>query len=269
MITLETQANRIRILPDGQINVLLNCCAVDSLDGTVTVMDSIRVEITPINDIEATLALANTALADKGFTSIPSDVTKMAGDICLVEHTPEAKIRCQVAAAKVEKAAILSGSIQAAEGRLDSLSAYIDANTSTPESGIKKETCLSLVDVLPDGQMEIRLRKCIVVDGETVGVPAYHRLTLSPMSNVQATLDLNAKAILAMGAGDCVVEDIERIKRICACCYSGHCVAKFKVEHWSRYVANLSGDSSEKLDMIRADARLNLEAAEAELASAG
>ena len=233
MINKETRFGRIRILPDGQLNVQLDRCIVENGE-VVGSLENYPFKLTPICDVNTVLAEADEDLLNQGCTAIPSDVTERVTRICDVEHTPS------VCAKFIEPVTV---------GR----------------SGVNRECRFSLIDILPDSQLQVRFRKCIVEDGVIISPPEYHRVVLNPITNVPATLSAVNQHLVKMGCGAIRTEDIDRISRIYACEHTPLCVAKFRVNHWQQVVENYEKDGSEKIQIALTSAREKLAEAQNDL----
>ena len=235
----EVRYNRLRILSDGQINAYVDCCVVEDGDAP-TILDHCKIELSPLADVEATLARGQELLGETGFDPVlPRQLVDGIHALCELEHTSEAKLNFRVARAKTERKSLLEGTAQADLVSVDELTAYIDANSLPVVRGIHKECCMSLVDVLPDGQMLVRLRKCVVEDGEIINRRQYHRFTLHPMSNVQATINVVANNLSEMGCGSFVEKDSGRVRAIGHLFHTPRVASTFKVNHYGKIVADL------------------------------
>lgn len=215
----ETQYNRIRVLQDGQINAYLNRCVVD--DGIATLIDYFKIEVTPIQDMDATLAQADVVLFAEGFGGVPVQAVDGMRSLYPIEHTAGAKIAFQVASARLE----LSG-LPTAERRIF-LEEFIADNSPPPAPGVVINVCLSLVDILSKGEAEVRLRKCVFIEGEIANAPQYHRLIITPGMNATTTMNAMAALSLRMGWGPISVADIDRVARICTVFHTPDVVLAF------------------------------------------
>ena len=244
MSTLVAQYNRLRLFPNGQINAYLDCCAMDN--GVATLMDYFKMELTPLTDVEATILVAQTSIREGGYGDVPEQFLNDVRGLVAVEHTAEVRQRFAAEA------------YFQANGEEDPRNP-LPVNTHV---GVKNECCLEAIDILASGYIMAILRKCVVVDGVITSAPKYHSITLHPMSNVQATLNIVAKDLVGLGHGPVVVKDLVQIEAICKMFYTPKMSAAFRVDHYQKIVAATARDGP-KLQRSHDSARAELAKAQA------
>ena len=224
MSTLVAEYNRLRLFPDGRINTYLDCCAVDN--GVTTLMDYFKMELTPLTDVEATILVAQTAIRDRGYGDVPEQFLDNVRSLVAVEHTPEVRQRFAAEAYFRDN------------GEEDPRNP-LPVNTHV---GVKNECCLEALDIMGSGYIMAILRKCVVVDGIIKSAPKFHVITLHPMSNIQATLNIVANDLVNLGHGPTVAKDLGQIRAICQMFYTPKMSAAFRVAHYQKIVAATARD---------------------------
>jgi hypothetical protein len=247
MITLESLNGRIQILPDGQINLRIDCCAVE--DGIASLMHHFLIKLTPLAILSEAFEEADRVLMEDGFTVVPADVRTRVESLCSIEHTPEVVLRYAVEVAKTARDQLLldraawsriedeegAEKVRVADVRLGELDTYILENeVLITHVGIKKECCFSLMEILPDGQMSVRMRKCVVANGVIQNAPSYHRQYLSPTCTVRVTMEDVSNSLILMGCGPLLPEDITRIERICQNVHTPNVVSAYEAAEAAR-----------------------------------
>jgi len=182
MITKIAQFGRIQILderePDaGKYGFTIQACAnVDLTEGGVKVgkLDEHRCRITPESDLPTVFGDLDALLQESGVSETPLNLKERASAVHAAVSTPLVVARYRLTRAKTLKE---PQAIQVAQDAVDSL--------TTPEpASLHKETRLSLMTILPDGSIQIRLRLCICENGEICSKPKYWGVVLHPNSNL-------------------------------------------------------------------------------------
>lgn len=170
-----------------------------------------------------------TQLAVGGFPAVPRAIQDRLEALKRVYEAPLGKaqwrvtstreiirrLRAQASTAEIINAITLAQTqLTQAETALALLRAPCPAETH-------KETRLSLMTVLPDGSIELRLRKCVCEGGRLVSLPQYHRVVLHPGLNHTATLAMINGQLPKLNDefGSCPPLpqlDIDRIAAVCA-----------------------------------------------------
>jgi len=239
MTHLETHWGQLVIQRNGKLIVQLDCCACDDGIDPIRVAD-FRIEIAPIDDVEHILNDRCNILLDAGYGDVDAETLRRIRAHCSNEHTDTVKESYE-------------------EGKFD-----FHLNHSL---GISKESCFNQVEILHDGQIQVRLQKCLLKDGVLISQPKYHRTVLTPlMSDISIHMDWVSTHLVSMGEGPVVVTDIGRIDSIASVENTPLCVAKFKVKHWRN---NLEAypEGVEKTTEARLNAQTNLDSANLILAN--
>jgi hypothetical protein len=213
MTHLEAQWGQLIIQRNGKVTARLNCCACD--DGVDPIlMDYFKIEIAPTDDTQRTLDVGCNMLSDSGYNDVAEDTLTRIKAHCTNEHTDAVKLAYE-------------------EGNFN-------FHPGSP-SGIHKETCFSQVEILPDGQIQLRLQKCVLKDGLLISKPVYHRMVLNPlMSDIPAYMATISTHLVSMGEGTVVSSDIDRIGATCGIENTSLCVARYRVVHETRNVETYS-----------------------------
>jgi hypothetical protein len=243
MTHLEAHFGQLSITRSGKIAARLNCCACD--DGTDPIlMDYFKIEIAPTDDMQHTLDTGCTMLSDSGYNDVSADTLTRIKAHCANEHTDAVKLAYQ-------------------EGRAD-------LHPGSP-SGIHHETCFSQAEILPDGQIQLRLQRCILKDGLVISKPQYHRSVLSPlMTDIPGHMARISTHLASMGEGAVTSSDIDRIGATCGVENTPLCVARYRVAHETNNVASYaSADAQLRSPGELEKAQARLDAANSTLAGLG
>ena len=213
MTHLEAQWGQLIIQRNGKLTARLDCCACD--DGVDPIlMDYFQIEIAPTDDMQRTLDAGCNMLSDSGYNDVAADTLTRIKAHCANEHTDAVKVAYE-------------------EGNFN-------FHPGSP-SGIHKETCFSQAEILSDGQIQLRLQKCVLKDGTLISSPQYHRTVLNPlMSDIPAHMAAIATHLVSMGEGTVVVSDIGRIDTTAGIENTPLCVARYRVVHETRNVETYS-----------------------------
>jgi len=238
MTHLEAHWGQLIIQRNGKLITRLDCCACD--DGVDPILiDYFQIEIAPTDDVDYALDVSCNMLLDAGYNDVAADTITRIKAHCANEHTDAVKLAYE-------------------EGGFD-------VHPGSP-SGIHKETCFNQAEILSDGQIQLRLQKCILKDGILISQPQYHRTVLSPlMRDIPSYMAAISTHLVSMGEGSVIVPDIGRIDSMAGVENTPLCVAKFKVNHWRNNLEAYS-EGVEKTAEARLNAQTNLNSANLVLA---
>lgn len=252
MITKETSLAKIHILderePDcARLNLTIQVrLALNLMENGVKVgeLQDYPVQMNPDTALVDAFRDASTQLATASFPAVPQDIQTRASALQQRHETPlglaqwrvtssqEIVRRLQERAQHENIAAILA----LAETQLVTARTALSALRPAGQPAIHKETRLSLMTVLSDGTVEVRLRLC-VCEGELVVSPAqYHRVVLPPGSdriNVIAAVNNNlTKLDDHFGPMPMLPQqDIDRVEAICGVEHTPARIAAWRAAH--------------------------------------
>jgi len=219
MTHLEAHWGQLIIQRNGKIITRLNCCACD--DGIDPIlMDYFKIEIAPTDDMQRTLDAGCNMLSDSGYNDVAADTLTRIKAHCANEHTDAVKQAYE-------------------EGNFNS-------HPGSP-SGFHKESCFSQVEILADGQIQVRLQKCILKDGILISLPQYHRTVLNPLiSAIPAHMARISTHLVSLGDGAVVISDIGRIDTTAGIENTPLCVARYRVFNETGAVERYSSASAQR-----------------------
>ena len=178
------QIERLRVLPAGEMRARFRMCIVD--DATNLEVGRIQnwgVEVLPTDDHDQQLERVDELLVIAGFSPLLEADAARIRTLCEADHTPER------------------------------IAEYVTPVIDTTLS-LRQEIRFSLVDVLDDGQMEVRISRVIIEEGKVISPANYHRLVLDPMHSPNDTLTMVSNIMAQEGYGGILATDQERIKTI-------------------------------------------------------
>ena len=233
MITKEVQLNRIQIVDErepwaaqhGQVVVRWSLLLIK--DGLpvlyVAQMEDMETRIYPESDLGPDYDWGDAAFATLGFGPGPVGVRSRVQALCTAERTP-----LMLARWKVNNAIRTQAGLAVAKEELAALEGPSDLS-------LHQETRFNLAEVLADGQVQIRLRKCICESGVVISPPQYHRFVLAPGGNHVATMTtINTAMARHEGTPALPQGDIDRIARICATDHTPQRIAAFQAAEAAR-----------------------------------
>lgn len=211
VVELAALYNRVRVLPNGTIVTYLDCCAVE--DGIPPVLiDHFQIEITPLDDAVVQCRRGCDLLSAQGFDNVAPDALAVAETLCHIEHTSEV------------------------------IHEFENPQPLAVRSGITKEVCFSLADVMLNGTLAVRFLKCVLRDGVNIHRPEYWRTTILPhYQNPRGTLESLAQLALDNGDGPLIPGDIDRVLNICGGVHTERVKAAWWVAEAKREIATQSG----------------------------
>ena len=224
MITREVQLAKIQIVDErepwaaqhGQTIVRWAMLLMEN-GRQVGQMEDMATHILPESNLGPAYDWADATFAATGFGPSPIPARDRIRALCAAERIP-----LMLARWKVNKARFTQVDLAIAQAELSAIE-------GPPDLSLHQETRFNLAEVLPDGQVQVRLRKCICENGVVISPPQYHRFVLHPGGNHTATMAvINSARTREEGAPAVPQGDIDRILRICTTDHTPERVAAFR-----------------------------------------
>lgn len=229
MVTKQTTLARIQVLDEREPDAarLLQTkqirLALQLMDGIVKVgeLNEYPVCFCPDDDLNQCCLDADAILTEQGFPGVPADARDRTTNIIAADHTPLVKARWRVTSTKeiLRRLRANGGNREIeeqAERQLTTALQQVSDLGGVPQRGLFQETRFSLMSVRPDGQLEVRLRKCVLEDGELISPPQYHRTVLAPTGKAMTQMDMVNEHLpkLQEPYPPLAQSDMDRIERI-------------------------------------------------------
>jgi hypothetical protein len=229
----EAQLQRLSVLPDSKIRIRLRMSIInDDTNLEVARLEDAGIEVLPTDNHDEQLSKTDTFLGTVGFPSLTEEVSTRIIALCETEHTVE----------RVE-----------------------EFRNPTPDLDmeLRQETRLSIVSILRDGMIGVRLSRCLIENGVVVSPAKYHRFNLYPLHEPDGMLNLVSNDLKEEGY-EVRAGEMERIKAICICDHTPLIVAAYKLRHWTQQVELLEPQKdAPKMQRAIADANVSLSEAQA------
>ena len=229
----EAQLQRLSVLPAGEIRIRLRMSIIDD-DTNLEVgrRKDTAMEVLPTDNHDEQLSRTDVRLGAVGFPSLTEEVSTRIIALCDTEHTVE----------RVE-----------------------EFRNPTPDLDmeLRQETRFSIVSILRDGMIGVRLSRCLIENGIVISPPKYHRFNLYPIHEPDGMLNLVSNDLKEEGY-EVRAGEMERIKAICVCDHTPLIVAAYNLRHWTQQVEFLEAQKdAPKMQQAIADADVSLSEAQA------
>lgn len=234
VITKEAHFGRIQILdeqePDAgrlglNMRVALGIYLVEN-GVKIGQLEDYPMCLNPDSDLTAVCAEVNGILEGAGCFPIPDDVVSRVSNLRSAATTELTQARWKVTSSRevLRRLQVHSDAddlLQIALAQFATTQAELVVLEDATPVGIYKETRLSLMTILTNGTVEIRLRKCVCEDGELISPTKYHRFVLHPGSNRAATIAVVNTHLPTLNddfgpSPPMSQADMDRIEQICA-----------------------------------------------------
>ena len=235
-ITKVSEFGRIQILDEREpdcgchnLNMLLTLDVKLMDDGEQTSeLLPCRISINPQSDLATTYTETNKLLQGINCSDIPNSMEQRVSGIRDVDNTTLVQTRFRVSAGKeavrqftkkVQRDPELQESLENAQTTLVSAQSDLNDLESPCPTETHLETRMSLITVLPDGRLSVRLRKCVCEAGEIVSPAQYHRFVLEPGKDRSAQMGVVDKHLPTLddrfgGFPELPQSAMDRIERI-------------------------------------------------------
>lgn len=228
MITKEPRLGKIQILDErepwaaqhGQTIVRWSMLLMEN-GRQVGQLEDYATMLTPDTDHTA-WAPSDSVFTSIGFTPPTAEPKARVSALCVADHTPGVRARWKVTRSRQELWRLKDAQAQQAllieaQAQFETAQAELAALEGPLDLTLHQETRFNLAEILSDGQIQVRLRKCICENGAVISPPQYHRIVLQPGGNHGGTLAMiNPARARDEGAPALSQRDIDRIVRICA-----------------------------------------------------
>ena len=198
MITKEVSLAKVHILderePDAvrlglNMQVQLRLTFVNDVGAIVGELNDYPVRHHPDITRESCFAEATRIIGEQGFPAVPQSIYDRMRPLCEADHpnlltTARWKLVSTKAAIehllRAQPSDAVRTALEAAYRQLALAKQAVADLGDVPVPGLVQESRMSLLTVLQDGQIQVRIRKCICQDGELISPPQYHRTVLAP-----------------------------------------------------------------------------------------